>query len=108
MSVVEETRQVIQDLPAPELRAISARLDSLEKQVTTNEVRVEKRFDSIDRRFDAIDRKFESIDSKFESVEAKAERRHQKMLLSIAQLSNYQAVLERVARLESTVGEKAH
>jgi hypothetical protein len=36
MSVVEDTRKVIQDFLAPELRSIAVRLDSLEKQLSEN------------------------------------------------------------------------
>jgi len=74
--VVEETRQVIQDFLAPELRAISARLDAVEKTVAANE--------------------------------RHAERRHEAVLLAIQQLSNYQVVIERLARLEAQTGVKSH
>ena len=33
MSVIEDTRKLIQDFLAPELRSISARLDALEQRV---------------------------------------------------------------------------
>ena len=47
MSVIEDTRKVPQDFPAPGLRAISVRLDALEKQVTDNEHRAEKRHEDV-------------------------------------------------------------
>jgi phage host-nuclease inhibitor protein Gam len=37
MSVVQDTRQLIQDFLAPELRAISARLDAIEARLSANE-----------------------------------------------------------------------
>ena len=47
MSVIEDTRQALQDFVAPELRAIDARLTSLEKLVADNERRAEKRHDDV-------------------------------------------------------------
>jgi SMC interacting uncharacterized protein involved in chromosome segregation len=76
VGVVEETRQVVQDFLAPELRAISARLDALEKTVSANE--------------------------------RHAEQRHDAVLQAIQQLSNYQVVIERLARFEAQTGVKAH
>ena len=53
MSVIEETRQVVQDFLTPEMRALKARLEALEKLVDT-------RFDSlqkhVDTRFDSLER----------------------------------------------------
>jgi hypothetical protein len=43
MSVIEDVRNVLQDFLAPELRAISVRLDVLEKKVDANEARAEAR-----------------------------------------------------------------
>jgi len=47
MSVIEDTRKVLQDFVAPELRAISVRLDALEKTVGDNERRAEKRHEDV-------------------------------------------------------------
>jgi hypothetical protein len=47
MSVIEDSRKVLQDFIAPELRAISARLDALEKKFDENERRAEKRHDDV-------------------------------------------------------------
>jgi hypothetical protein len=47
MSVIEDSRKVLQDFIAPELRAISVRLDALEKTVGDNERRAEKRHDDV-------------------------------------------------------------
>jgi hypothetical protein len=43
MSVIEDTRKVLQDFIAPELKAIEVRLSSLEDKVTDNERRSEQR-----------------------------------------------------------------
>ena len=47
MSVIEDSRKVLQDFIAPELRAITTRLDALEKKVDENERRAEKRHDEV-------------------------------------------------------------
>jgi hypothetical protein len=47
MSVIEDSRKVLQDFIAPELRAISARLDALEKRLDDGERRAEKRHDEV-------------------------------------------------------------
>ena len=66
MSVIEDTRKLIQDFLAPELRTITARLDALDAKVDAN---------------------------------------HREVMLGIANLANYQAVLERVAKLESRASQ---
>jgi hypothetical protein len=47
MSVVEDTRKVMQDFLAPELRAIATRLDALEKRYDDSDRRAEKRHDEV-------------------------------------------------------------
>ncbi len=47
MSVIDDSRKVLQDFIAPELQAISARLDALEKRFDDGERRAEKRHDEI-------------------------------------------------------------
>jgi hypothetical protein len=90
MSVIEDTRKVMQDFLAPEMRAISVRLDALEL-----------RFGIVDKRFDAVDHRFERVDQKLDDVERRAEKRHDVVLGAIARMSDYSSVLERLARLES-------
>jgi SMC interacting uncharacterized protein involved in chromosome segregation len=69
MGAVEETRQLLQDFLAPEIRSIKVRLDTLEKKVDENEHR--------------------------------AEKRHEEVMAAIRQLTDYTALLQRVARLEA-------
>lgn len=38
MSVIEDSRKVLQDYFAPELRAIAVRLDTLEKRLESHEI----------------------------------------------------------------------
>lgn len=68
-----DTRKLIQDFLAPELREISARLDALEKHT----------------------------DLRFDSVERLAAERHSQVMRAIAQLADIYELKERVARIES-------
>jgi len=73
MGAIDETRKVLQDFLAPEIREIKSRLDALE------------------RRFDATDRKIDDVDRR-------AEKRHDEVMRA---LTDYTDVRERLARFES-------
>jgi hypothetical protein len=47
MSMIDDTRKVMQDFLAPELRAISTRLDALEKRFEDSDRRAERRHDEV-------------------------------------------------------------
>jgi hypothetical protein len=47
MSVIEDSRKIGQDFLAPELRAISVRLDALEKKVDENERLADRRHSDV-------------------------------------------------------------
>jgi hypothetical protein len=47
MSVIDDTRKVMQDFLAPELRAISVRLDALERRFEDSDRRAERRHDEV-------------------------------------------------------------
>ena len=85
MGAIEDTRKVLQDFLAPELREIRARLDALEKQA------------------DGIDRKIDSVEARLESS---AEKRHEAVMAAISRIVDYAEVRERLVRLESR--EVAH
>jgi len=91
MGYIEDTRKLMQDFLAPELRAIAARLDSVEALVEANERRAEERSKDAEAR----------TQQRFTEMERRSEQRHSETLNAIASLSNYQVVLERLARLES-------
>ena len=76
MGVIEDTRKVLQDFLAPELRAITSRLDALEKRV-------------------------EGIDKKIDEVDRRAEKRHDEVLSAIRGMQDWTSIQERLARLES-------
>ena len=52
MSVIEDVRKVVQDLVAPELRALATRVDALEKKADENERRAEQRHQEMLRHVD--------------------------------------------------------
>ncbi len=81
MGAIEDTRKVLQDFLAPELRAISVRLDALEK-----------RADGIDKKLDDADRR--------------AEKRHDDVMSAMRQMIDLTTIQQRLARLESK--EAAH
>ncbi|HEY1901596.1 MAG TPA: hypothetical protein VGG56_04145 [Terracidiphilus sp.] len=65
MGVVDETRQVLQDFPAPELREIRGVLSSIDKRLESQD----KRLDAIEEvnrvRFEAIVQRLEQIRQSF-------------------------------------------
>jgi hypothetical protein len=73
MGAIDDTRKVLQDFLAPEMREIKARLEALEKR----------------------------MDERFDSVEKQAQQRHDALLMSLNSLANDNEVRERPARLES-------
>ena len=80
MSVIEDSRKVLQDFIAPELRSISVRLDALEK------------------RFDGFEH---TVEKQFDDVEHRAEKRHDEVMAGIRQVIDFNSIAQRVARLES-------
>ncbi len=98
MSYIEDTRKLMQDFLAPELRAISVRLDALEETVDANERRAQQRFSELSQQTQDVETRTQQ---RFSEVERRAEQRHSETLNAISNLSSYQAVLERLARLES-------
>jgi len=73
MSVIEDTRKLLQDFPAPELRELSGRIDALEAR----------------------------MDAKFESAERLASERHAQTMLAIGRLADVYELRERVTRIEA-------
>jgi hypothetical protein len=80
MSVVEDIRTVVQDFLAPELRELKSRVEALEKR---------------------MDDRFKHVDDRFEHAERTAQARHEQVMHAIQQIADYQALAQRVARLES-------
>ena len=94
MSVIDDLRQLLQDLVTPEFRALSVRVDALEKKVDTLDRKVDTGFIALEKKVDAGFTKAD-IDLKqaMADTEARAERRHTALIIAL-QLE------ERVKRLE--------
>jgi hypothetical protein len=58
MGVIEDVRTALQDFVAPELRALSARLDALEKRMDSLEQHMDERFKASEKH---MDERFESL-----------------------------------------------
>ena len=50
MSILDDTRKVLQDVIAPDLKAINVRLDAVERVMNPRFEQMDKRFEQIDKR----------------------------------------------------------
>ncbi len=77
MSVIEDVRKVVQDLVAPDLKAIDARLTGLEKSLNA-------RSDAIVTKLDALDQisrgRHEALLSALKALEGKVDSNHAAVL----------------------------
>lgn len=101
MSVVEDSRKILQDFIAPELRAIAARLDALEKRVEDRFLSLEKRMDQFDHRMDRLDARMDRLEQKMEDMDARSERRHNELMIAVRQLLDLNVIQQRLSKLES-------
>lgn len=90
VSVIEDSRKVLQDFIAPELRAIDARLTSLEKRFEEAQGENKERFSYIERRFD--------------KMEQQIERRFDQILTEIRSLKTVHDLELRMAKYEAMAG----
>ncbi len=97
MGTIDETRKLLQDFLAPELRAITAKLDSIDKRLDGADKRFERLELQIDHRFIDLERR---IDQKAQDAEKRADDRYQGLQMSFASLTNYNELRERMANLE--------
>ena len=89
MGAVEDTRKILQDFLAPELREIKVRLEVLEKHV-----------DGIDHKIDRLEEKIDNLDEKVDFFDRRSEQRHEAVMMALGRLVDYAEVRERLARLE--------
>lgn len=101
MSMIEDVRQIFQDFLAPELRAITARLDGLDK-----------RFDGVESRFVAAEKiadarhnetmtRFEMVQEQIRDVDLRSQARDREIEKSISALQETFQVSRRLERLEA-------
>lgn len=84
MSVIEDVRKVIQDLVAPELKSLSAKLDSFERESKLCDENLAARIDSGEKLTHA----------KLEAISAKMDAQYQSILYTL-NLDKRVEVLER-------------
>ena len=109
MGFIEEDRQLIQDFVTPEIRAIEARLDSIERQVAVLDLKTDKLDAKIDKNQANLDAKIdrtqahleEKIDRHQAHLEGKIDRNQAQVLDTLNRMETYAHVLERLARIES-------
>ncbi len=87
MSALDDTRKLLQDMIAPDLKAIGVRLDTLEKKVEAVESNVNQRFEAAEKnvnlRFEAAER---NVNQRFDAVERIATLRHELLLAKMDNL----------------------
>jgi len=106
--MVEDVRQVIQDFLAPELRAITARLDSNEKVMEARfgalETQMNSRFKEVDSRFNSIEgqsnSRFNEISVRLQSLQETIDRSDSAQKLLIAKLTEDFQFDKRLTELE--------
>jgi hypothetical protein len=84
MSVIEDTRKLLQDFLTPELRELAARVEALEE-------RMHARFGTLEKRMDA----------RFDVSDRLASERHAQTMQAITRLADVYELRERVSRIEA-------
>ncbi len=87
MSLIDDTRKVLQDVIAPDLKAINVRLDAVERVMNL-------RFEQVDKRFEQVDKRFEQMDKRMDERFAQNEK---------LTLAKFDQVLARIELLTSVV-----
>ncbi len=87
---MEDVRQVIQDFLAPELRALTARIDALE-------VKMDSRFEASEAKSES---RFESLSSRMAASEERAALRHEVLLSQLESVKGQLSLDYRVKKLE--------
>lgn len=91
MGVVEDVRQAPQDLVAPDLRAIEARISALESAVRNNERRTEKQMDELKT----------LVEKQNSELKAQIEKQHNELLGAIRRVEDIHSLSVRLAALEA-------
>jgi hypothetical protein len=112
MGTIEETRKLVQDFLAPELREIKARIEALEGTTKTRFDAVQVQFEPVQVQFAALEdtmkSRFDAVDRVIAAQNAMMAAQHSAVMNAIANLENYTALAERLTKLESERGQQAH
>jgi len=90
MGAIEDVRSVVQDLVAPDLKAIRAELTAVQGRLD----RIEGRLDRVDVRFD--------------EVLAQSRRQHEETIGAVRSVIDFAEVKQRLAALEKRLPESSH
>jgi len=106
--VVTATRQVVQDLLAPELRELKARLGALESKLDDSIKRADDGFKRVDDGFKRVDDGFKRVDEKFKNVEenirdlrGEVAGGFSEIRVQLAKQMDYVELRERIAKVEA-------
>ncbi|MFT4113705.1 hypothetical protein [Silvibacterium sp.] len=78
--MIEETWQVIQDFLAPELRAVSVRIETMERRLDGRIDGLGQRVEALEHRVDSLERR---MDDRFSSLEVLILRQFQELKTSM-------------------------
>ena len=90
MSVIEDSREPMQDFLAPELRGTSVPVDALKKKVTEVDTRAEKRHVVALAKIYDLDRRTEK---RFNQLDARSNQ----LLIAVGSLADYNALRNRIS-----------
>jgi len=96
MGVVEETRQVIQDFLAPELREMRGILSSIDRRMESQD----RRLESQDKRLESQDKRLDSQDKRFDTIEEAARARYENVIQRLETIQQSFAFDKRISNLE--------
>jgi exonuclease VII large subunit len=119
MSNVDDLRKLFQDLIAPKLRALSVRVESLEKHIDDRFKATDQRIEALDRRLDdnlkGVSQNIETLErhtgqrietlerqtgERFADLNKRLDADHARSMLAITQLSDYYGLAKRVTAIE--------
>jgi hypothetical protein len=106
-NVLETIQKLVQDVIAPDVRELKARVDALDHRMDDRfkalEQRMDDRFAIVDQKFAAMDQKFAAMDQKFEQKFAAMDQKFEQKFAAMDQKMEFQIgkVLSAIAALRS-------
>ena len=104
MSAIDDVRKVVQDLVAPELRALATRVDDLEKKVDENERRAELRHQDTIK---YVDQRFTQLDQRFNDLTRHIDQRFEDMTFLLRKAMEVRDLADRVAAIEDRLKQQS-
>ncbi len=89
-SIYESVKKALQDIVAPELRAIEGKFEAVRAEIK----RLDEKIDGLDKRIDSVDKRIDSLRSEFSVRFESLER----------EISRAIDIHERLAALEAKIG----